>query len=47
VKGTWGSGCGVRASPEGGLSYRGTSLERKRTPLGSYRRPMPRALGRS
>ena len=27
--------------------YRGTSLERKRTPLGPYRRPMPRVLGGS
>ena len=27
--------------------YRGTSLTRKRTPLGLYRRPMPRFLGRS
>jgi len=27
------------------LSYRGTSLVRKRTPLGPYRRPMPRVLG--
>ena len=25
--------------------YRGTSLIRKRTPLGPYRRPMPRVLG--
>ena len=25
--------------------YRGTSLIRKRTPLGLYRRPMPRVLG--
>ena len=24
--------------------YRGTSLTRKRTPLGPYRRPMPRVL---
>ena len=27
--------------------YRGTSLTRKRTPLGPYRRPMPRVLGGS
>jgi len=26
------------------FGYRGTSLTRKRTPLGPYRRPMPRAL---
>ena len=26
-------------------TYRGTSLTRKRTPLGLYRRPMPRVLG--
>jgi len=26
-------------------AYRGTSLSRKRTPLGPYRRPMPRVLG--
>jgi len=36
---------------EGGDSvksrYRGTSLTRKRTPLGPYRRPMPRVLGGS
>ena len=25
--------------------YRGTSLARKRTPLGTYRRPVPRVLG--
>ena len=29
------------------MAYRGTSLIRKRTPLGPYRRPMPRILGRS
>ena len=29
------------------LVYRGTSLTRKRTPLGPYRRPMPRVLGGS
>ena len=28
-------------------TYRGTSLTRKRTPLGPYRRPMPRVLGGS
>ena len=27
--------------------YMGTSLTRKRTPLGPYRRPMPRVLGGS
>ena len=27
--------------------YRGTSLTRKRTPLGPYHRPMPRVLGGS
>ena len=27
--------------------YRGTSLTRKRTPLGSYRSPMPKVLGGS
>ena len=26
-------------------AYRGTSLTRKRTPLGPYRKPMPRVLG--
>jgi len=30
-----------------GHPYRGTSLVRKRTPLGPYRRPVPRALGES
>ena len=29
------------------LRHRGTSLKRKRTPLGPYRRPMPRVLGGS
>jgi len=29
------------------LDYRGTSLIRNRTPLGPYRRPMPRFLGGS
>jgi hypothetical protein len=38
--GGWGSN-GSRTT----LDYRGTSLTRKRTPLGPYRRPMPRALG--
>jgi len=28
-------------------SHRGTSLIRKRTPVGSYRRPLPRVLGGS
>ena len=27
------------------VTYRGTSLTRKRTPLAPYRRPMPRVLG--
>ena len=27
--------------------FRGTSLTRKRNPLGPYNRPMPRVLGRS
>ena len=31
----------------GVLRYRGTSHIRKRTPLGPYRRPMPRVLGGS
>ena len=26
-------------------AYRGTSLKRKRTPVGTYRRPVPRFLG--
>ena len=30
-----------------GDPYRGTSLIRKRNPLGPYRRPMPRVLGGS
>ena len=30
-----------------GTTYRGTSLIRNRLPVGPYRRPMPRALGRS
>ena len=48
------SGLGVRVQGFGFESegsetpppmYRGTSLTRKRTPLGAYRRPMPRVLG--
>jgi len=31
--------------PFTGGGYRGTSLIRKRTPLGPYRRPVPRVLG--
>ena len=31
----------------GAFAYRGTSLTRKRIPLGPYRRPMPRVLGGS
>ena len=31
----------------GGRVYRGTSLLRKRTPLGPYRKPIPRVLGGS
>ena len=27
------------------VHYRGTQLTRKRTPLGPYRRPMPRVIG--
>jgi hypothetical protein len=30
-----------------GRSYRGTSLTKKRTHLGPYRRPMPRVIGGS
>ena len=39
----------VDLSARGGLvlDYRGTSLTRKRTPPGIYRRPMPRVLGGS
>jgi hypothetical protein len=29
------------------MVYKGTSLTRKRAPLGPYRRPMPRVLGGS
>ena len=36
-----------RGTPVGSRVYRGTSLIRKRTPLGPYPRPMPRVLGRS
>jgi len=40
---------GVKYAPlatEGiAIPYRGTSLIRKRTPLGPYHRPMPRVLG--
>ena len=36
-------GCGKAAF----TTYRVTSLTRKRTPLGPYRRPMPRVLGGS
>ena len=35
---------GIDASP---VAYRGTSLTRKRTPLGPYHRPMSRVLGGS
>ena len=35
--------CGARSAK----SCRGSSFTRKRTPLGSYRRPMPRVLGGS
>ena len=35
------------ASPPNAPVYRGTSLTRKRTPLGPYRGPMPRILGGS
>ena len=46
------TGClGGRFAPAAGLDpkaclgvYRGTSLIRKRTPLGPYRRPMPRGV---
>ena len=34
-------------SVSGQTTYRGTSLTRKRTPLGLYRRPMPKVLGGS
>ena len=36
---------GMRACVPTSSCYRGTSLTRKRTPLGPYRRPMPRVLG--
>ena len=32
------------AMPHSGSDYRGTSLARKRTPVGPYRRPMSRVL---
>ena len=35
----------IPPSPTRTLQYRGTSLTRKFTPLGPYRRPMPRVLG--
>ena len=35
----------LRHASNTGNVYRGTSLTRKRTPLGPYRRPMPRILG--
>ena len=39
---------GARPHSLGALrAYRGTSLIRKRTPLGPYRRPIPRVLGGS
>ena len=34
-------------SPASNVAYRGTSLIRKRTPLGPYSRPTPRVLGGS
>ena len=39
----------MREAERGGEAedYRGTSLTRKRTPLGPYRRPMPRVRGGS
>ena len=40
--------CRVQKEPRGAPGpYRGTSLIRIRTPLGPYRRPMPRVLGGS
>ena len=36
----------IRGALEAGV-YRGTSLTQTRTPLGHYRRPMPRVLGGS
>ena len=38
---------GALIPEEARLSYRGTSLTRKRTPLGCHHRPMPRVLGGS
>jgi len=38
---------GTDRPASGQIKYRGTSLIRKRTPLGPYRRPMPRVLGGS
>jgi hypothetical protein len=35
----------VGREPYDEICYRGTSPKRKRTPLGPYRRPMPRVLG--
>ena len=47
----WGSPEGVNGTNQtlhrNANSYRGTSLTGKRTPLGPYRRPMPRVLGGS
>ena len=46
--GVWGLGFGISSLGFGGLEdYMGTSLTRKRTPLGPNRRPMPRVLGGS
>ena len=39
--------CGVELSMSDAELCRGTSLARKRNPLGPYRRPMPRVLGGS
>ena len=38
---------GVRVQGLGLTVYRGTPLKRKRSPLGPYRRPVPRVLGGS
>ena len=44
----YGEGGDVEASSARATSaYRGASLAKKRTPLGPYRRPIPRVLGRS
>ena len=40
-----GFGLGIKVEGLGVRVYRGTSLTGKRTPLGPYRRPMPRVLG--